>query len=228
MRLSAVGSFFTSIALAAIAWGGEDAPRAALVTSLEMEAAIAKSPVVYMVIDPARRVLEVRSRSLVLDRVALDGIEVVTEQPLFSGWPPTLPELPATWKIAEGPGDTDREIVAPPHLRPYVSPEEEDTAEPTPTVAPAGPAPTPTPVPEPPASYRARLDNGWDLLITDTRPVDAFIPRLLAAVRDGWQRLRGLGDSAPPAVALAMAKQDCQRIHHLMRTGTQILVLPTP
>jgi len=195
-----------------------------------MEAAIAKRPVVYMVLDPARRVLEVRSRSLVLDRVALEGIEVVTEQPLFSGWPPTLPELPATWTIAQGPGDTDREIIAPAELRPYVSPDQEEEAvpEPTPTAVPTGPAATPTPVPEPPSAYRARLDNGWDLLITDTLPADTLIPRFLAAVHDGWQRLRGLGESKPPAVALAMAKENCQRIHHLMRTGTEILVLPTP
>ena len=55
--------------------GGAATPHPQLVASLEMEAALAKSPAVSLVLDPARRVLAIRARTVVLDRVTIDGIE---------------------------------------------------------------------------------------------------------------------------------------------------------
>ena len=123
------------------------------------------------------------------------------------------------WTLSVGPGDTDREVIAPTELRPAPK-EGEEEVEPTPAAAPSGPTPTPTPVHVPPPSYRSRLANGWDLWITDRLPPQSVVGTFTAAVRDGWRRLRGLGEDHPPAVTLAMADEDARRIHHLMRTGT--------
>jgi hypothetical protein len=75
-----------------------------------------------------------------------------------------------------------------------------------------------------PTSYRSRLANGWDLWITDRLPPQDLFGTLIAAVSDGWRRLRGLAQDHPPAITLAMTDDDARRIHHLMRSGTAILV----
>jgi hypothetical protein len=192
-----------------------------------MEAELAASPSVYLVVDPARRVLEIKARTVILDRVPIDGIEVVAYRPFFSSLSAPMPELPAIWAVKGGPGDTDREIIAPPELKPYSSGDEEEAEDPTamPTPRPTGPAPTPTPIPEPPVEYRAHMENGWDVLITDSLPPQTLTARFTAAVRDGLRRIRGEGPSPAPALALAMAAEDARRLHHLMRTGTNILLV---
>ena len=213
-----------SISLAALgARAGDVPPDPARVAALELEAGLAKRPFVYLVLDPQRRVLEIKARGAVLDTVQLTGIEIVSQQPLLTRDLPGRPPIPAVWTVKNGPGDTDREVVAPKELRPAPKDDEEE-AEPTPAETPTGPSPTPTPVPVPPSSYRSRLANGWDLWITDRLPPQSAVGTFLAAVRDGWRRLRGLGEDHPPAVTLAMADDDARRIHHLMRTGTAILV----
>ncbi len=190
-----------------------------------MEAGLAKKPSVYLVLDPQRRVLEVRSRGAVLDAVALKGIEVVSQQPVLGWEVPPHPRIPAVWTIQQGAGDSDREIVEPTELRPAPKMgEDEDEPEPTPSAAPAAPTPTPTPVPQPPISYRNRLANGWDLWITDALPPQTKFHTFLAAIGDGWRRLRGLGEDHTPAITLAVADEDARRIHHLLRTGMPILV----
>ncbi len=220
-----------STSLAAAAWGGGtgSAPPPQAVAALELEAQLAKTPAIYLVVDTVRQVVDIKARALVLDRLALHGVEVVVYRPFFSSREVPMPSLPAIWTIEAGPGDTDREIVAPKELRPYSSGEEEEE-EPPATVAPpqAGPTPTPTPVPEPPVRYRAHLENGWDLWVVDALPAQDLPSRFAEAVRDGWRRLRGEDHRTRPALALAMAGDDARRLHHLMRTGTKILVLATP
>lgn len=213
-----------SISLAALgARAGDAPPDAARVAALELEAGLAKRPFVYLVLDPQRRVLEIKARGAVLDTVQLTGIEVISQQPLLTRKTPGRPPIPAVWTLKSGPGDTDREVIAPTELRPAPKDDEEEV-EPTPAATPTGSMPTPTQVPVPPPSYRSRLANGWDLWITDRLPPQSAFGTFMAAVRDGWRRLRGQGEDHPPAVTLAMADQDARRIHHLMRTGTTILV----
>jgi hypothetical protein len=222
MRRSALACI--SISLVAVgARAGDVPPDPARVAALQMEAGLAKRPFVYLVLDPQRRVLEIKARGAVLDTVQLTGIEIMSQQPLLAHDRPANPPIPAVWTIQKGPGDTDREVVAPRELRPAPRDDEEE-AEPTPAATLTGPTPTPTTVPVPPPSYRSRLSNGWDLWITDHLPPQSLHGTFMAAVRDGWQRLRGLGEDHPPAVTLAMADGDARRIHHLMRTGTAILV----
>jgi len=221
MCRSVLASICISLATG-LARAGDVPPDPARVAALELEVGLAKRPVVYMVLDPQRRILEVKARGVVLDTVPLTGIEIMSQQRLFTHDHPTNPPIPAVWTVAQGPGDTDRELVAPEKLVPAPKADEEDV-EPTPPPD-ATPTPTPTPVPLPAASYRARLTNGWDLWITDRLPPQDRIGSFLAAVRDGWRRLRGLGEDHAPAITLAMTDEDARRIHHLMQSGLAILV----
>lgn len=228
MLRSALACISTSL-VAAAAWGGEEPPHPAHVATIEYEAALAKKPAIYLVLDTERRALEVRSRGIVLDFVPLTGIEMVAQQPLFGGAGSTTITLPAVWTVESGPGDTDREVVAPELLRPYVSEDEEEEEAPVSAPGPVRPAPTPSPTPvrEPPVSYRARLDSGWDLWVTEQLPASSVWGQLRAAVADGWLRLQGRGPALSPALAIAMRGEDARRIHHLLRAGTAILVPAT-
>ncbi len=221
MRRSALAYICISLAAAA-AHAGDAPPDAARVSALQLEEGLAKKPSVYMELDPQRRVLEIKARGEVLDTVALTGIEIISQQPWLTRHPTTNPPIPAVWVVKQGPGDTDRELIAPEKLVP-ASKDDEDEEEPTPPPG-ATPTPTPTPVPLPSTSYRARLTNGWDLWITDKLPPQDRLGTFLAAVRDGWKRLRGRGQDHDPAITLAMSDDDARRIHHLVRAGLQILV----
>jgi hypothetical protein len=216
---------FISISLAAaVARAGDIPPEPARVAALEMEASLARKPLVYLLLDPQRRVLEVRSRGAVLDTVTLTGIEVISQQPLLRRDLPSHPSIPAIWTVEQGAGDSDREVVAPTELVPAPKEDEEDQPEPAPSATPPVPTPTPTPAPLPASSYRSRLANGWDLWVTDQLPPQTPWDTFVAAVGDGWRRLRGLGENHIPAITLAMSDEDARRIHHLLRTGMSILV----
>jgi hypothetical protein len=175
------------------------------------------------VLDPEARRLTVKVRATELETVRLLEIHRLVFAPIFgSATPPELP-APAVWTVVEGPGDTDRETIAPTTLRPYSeADEEEEPAASTPTGAPAQPGDE---AEGKPTTYRVRLDIGWQLLVTSEPPQLGFAHRFAAAVRDGWQRLRGAEPAHPPLVALVVAPDDAQRLHHIFRTGTKILVL---
>lgn len=234
---SARASFSTSaLAALALAFAGTPAgadaselPPLAELRIVEYETALAKGKGIYLVLDPTAKRLTVKSRGLALDAVELDEIALLEFRPLFSKG--SAPELaaPMVWKITEGPGDADRETIAPPELRPY-SEEEEEVPEPAPTSNGASGAPAPVKKKpeenEKPASYRVGLDNGWQLYITSQKPGGSFFRRLAASVQDGWSRLKGKEPNHPPLVALVMSAPSGQRLHHLFRSGTEILVLP--
>jgi hypothetical protein len=226
MRRSALACISTSVVAAAVALAGDAPLDPARVGTAELEAQLAKKPNVYLVLDPPRRVIEVKARGVVLDSIAVSGIEIVSHQPLLRRSAPEGPALPALWSVEDGPGDTDREVIAPAALRPYTS-EEEEEEEPAATPTPAGtrgPAPKPTQVPEPPSSYRSRLSSGWDLWVTDALPPSGIWDRYWAAVREGWARLRGDARQYRPAITVALARPDAQRLHHLMRKGMAVII----
>jgi hypothetical protein len=200
--------------------------RAALarLRSIEFETALAKEPRIYLVLDPAGRRLEIKSRAMVLDRVELDDLLVLEFQPLFSRASSPQLSAPTLWKVTQGPGDTDRETIAPLELRPYSEEEEkEEPAAPAAAGAPAKKKPDETPIP---TSYRATMDNGWQLYVTAEPPRSSLYQRFAASVADGWLRLRGQEPRHPPLVTLVVAPAAAQRLHHLIRSGTEILVLP--
>jgi hypothetical protein len=195
--------------------------------TIEFETALAREPRIYLVLDPGSKRLDIKSRAMVLDRVELAAILLLEFQPLFSDERSPGLSAPTLWKVTQGPGDTDRETIAPVELRPYS--EEEEKEEPAPVApagAPAAPAqkkPDETTIP---TSYRATLDNGWQIYVTAEAPQSSFFRRFAASVRDGWQRLRGAEPQHPPLVTLVVAPAAAQRLHHLFRSGTEILVLP--
>mgnify|MGYP001583591781 FL=1 len=226
---SARASSSTNLALAfalalAAAGRAEELPPLARLRIAEFETALAKGKGIYLVLDPSAPRLTIKSRGLALADIELTEIHLLEFRPLFArGDSPEL-EAPAVWKIAQGPGDTDRETIAPPELRPYSENEE----EPEPS-APAGASGAPAKKAEEgekPSTYRVGLENGWQLYVTPKSPRAGFFRRLGAAVHDGWLRVRGQEPSHPPLVALVMPPESAQRLHHLFRTGTEILVLP--
>lgn len=214
-------------ALAEAPASAADRPALARLRTIEFETALAREPRIYLVLDPQARHLDIKSRAMVLERVAIDALLLLEFEPLFSQ--ADSPELsaPTLWKVTQGPGDTDRETIAPVALRPYSEEEEkEEPAAPAAAGAPAAPAkkkPDETTIP---SSYRATLDNGWQLYVTADAPQSSFFRRLVASVRDGWQRLRGQEPQHPPLITLVVAPAAAQRLHHLIRSGTEILVLP--
>lgn len=222
MRRLALACICTS-ALVGLAGAGTEPPNPLLVASRELELSAARRPEIYLVLSPEQRALEVRARGITLDRVPLAGIELLSQQRVFGRSRLSTPSVPARWVVKEGPGDADREVIAPEVLRPMPE-EDEDDREPAPTPTAAGPTPTPTPIPEPPVSYRVALENGWDMWITDRLPRQGFLHLFGAAIGDGWRRWRGRGVDLAPAVTLVMAAEDARRIHHLFRTGTAIIV----
>jgi len=169
------------------------------------------------VLDRRADKLSIRVRGLELDSVAVREASRLVFRPLFGD--AEAPELvaPAVWTVVEGPGDTDRETIAPTTLRPYSEDAEEESAAPA--------AADPAAAEAKPTTYRVRLDVGWQLLVTDEAPRLGWGRRFLAAIEDGWQRIRGREPSHPPLVVLVVAPADARRLHHVFRTGTRILVL---
>ena len=185
---------------------------------MELEASLARETGLYLVLDPSGGRLSVKVRGIELSSTKLAEVSRLEFRPLFGGAGSVPLPAPAIWHVAEGPGDTDRETIAPTTLRPYS--EEEDRQEPG-----AKPAPKKDES-EKPSSYRVQLDVGWQLMVVNEPPKLGWARRLAAAVRDGWMRLHGEEPSHPPLVALVMAPNDAQALHHLFRTGMPILVLP--
>jgi hypothetical protein len=189
----------------------------------ELEAALAKQPRLYLVLEPAAKRLSVRARGLTLQTVEIRELSALAFRPLFGGEEPPPLEAPAVWKVTQGPGDTDRETIAPTTLRPYS--EEEEMEEPA--AGPPGATPTPRPgEAEKPSSYRVALDNGWQLFVVDQPPSLGWLARFRAAVRDGWQRLKGVEPAHPPLVTIVVDADAARGLHHLFRSGTEILVAP--
>ncbi len=184
--------------------------------ALEIEATLAKTPAIYLYLDPARGVLEVRSRGMILDSVALTSVAMLYHHPLFGRDDQAQPEVPGVWTVDQGPGDLSREVIAPEALKPYV-PEEE--RQETPTTTPAGKA-----IPPPPSRYLVPMTNGWALAVLDSEPRAGFLHRYAQAVKDGWARLRGTPIARPPLVALTMSTADAQRFHHVFRSQLPVLV----
>ncbi|MEO8504644.1 MAG: hypothetical protein ABI609_12160 [Acidobacteriota bacterium] len=189
----------------------------------EMEAAIVSGTGLYVMLDPLHKVLEVRSRGLVLDRVHLSGIEFLSHSPIFGGGADAVPSLPATWVVAEDASDFEREVIAPDTLRSYV-PEDQRTA--------VDEARNPKVIAAheegalPPSTYQVKLTNGWALAVLDQAPKTSFFARFDEALKEGWKRLRGVKGEHPPMLAVAMSGEDAQRIHHLFRAELPVLIAP--
>jgi hypothetical protein len=193
--------------------GSPDAVRA---RTVEIEAGLAKTTAIYLFLDPARRVLEVRSRGMTLDSAALQSVTMLHHHPLFGSDDQPEPEVPGVWTVDQGPGDLSREVIAPEALKPYVPEEERQQTAALPQAA--------KPIPLPPSRYLVPMTNGWSLAVLDQAPRTGFFHRYAQAVKDGWSRLRGQAAKRPPLVALTMTAADAQRFHHVFRSQLPVVV----
>ena len=215
-------AFFSTSALAAAP--RPDAPVRApeQLKQVELEGRLAKATNIYLLLDPDRHVVEIRARGVALERVPLVDVVLLAFQPFLGEAAPPPLAVPAVWTVAQGPGDTESEVIAPVALKPYPTEEEEEeqaAAAGTPAKKPGAPE-----VPEKSTSYRVQLDNGWQLLVVNQRPQRNVWHRYLDAIRDGWQRLRDVEPSHPPLVTLIVSEEGAQRLHHLFRADMPILV----
>jgi hypothetical protein len=214
----------TSLAAALLLLGASAAhaaasPEALRARTLEIEAGLAKTPAIYLYLDPARKLLEVRSRGMALDRVELQEVTTLHHNPLFGGGDPQPLEIPGVWTVDQGPGDLSREVIAPEALKPYV-PEDEREEETAATSTTQGSKP----IPDAPSQYFVPLTNGWALAVLDRSPRTSFYHRFAQAVKNGWNDLFGEDAPHPPLVALSMSAADAQRMHHVFRSQLPVLV----
>ena len=70
------------------------------------------------------------------------------------------------------------------------------------------------------------LHDALQIFVTADAPQASFFRRFQASVRDGWKRMRGEEPEHPPLITMVVAPEAAQRLHHLFRSGTEILVLP--
>lgn len=178
------------------------------------ELAAARKIDLYLVLARDGRSLEVRSRGMVLDAVALDATTVLRYHAVRHAAPP--PHLPESWEVRDEPAAEHRRLIAPDELRPY----DEDDA--------AAAAQAPGILPEPPSSYEVGLDGGWVLRVTQELPGGTLWSRLRQAVADGWRQLRQQPVERPPVVVLTAPLEAGRRLHQLFRQGRKILIDPAP
>lgn len=218
--LPALALTFALLAAPAFAAKKEKEPPAPK-TALEAEFAVAQTIDLYLVLRPAAKALEVRSRGTVLATVPVAAVEVlryraprgVTTQPAAV---PTF-----FWTVSEDVDLSHRKLIAPEELRPY--PEENAAQEEEHAQLPVSTAPAKAePLPEPPAEYRIALDQGWQLWVRGEVPPTDLKSRLTYAFHEGWGRLRGREPETRDQLVVAVSPADAKRLHHLFRAGTRI------
>lgn len=180
--------------------------------ALALEVELARAEAVYLRLDPAQGRLEIKARGLVLDAVPLAGLALLGYRPARGAAPPAAVELPAVWTVTDDAAAAYRPVIAPAELRPFVRDEE----PPASAVAEA--------LPTPPAAYRVALEGGWAMDVGPRLPAGGWPSRLRQAVADGWERWRKRPVDERRLLAVAVAAEDAQRLHHLFRPGLKILV----
>lgn len=188
---------------------------------LEIEAALSQTPDLYVLVDPAESVIEVRSRGISLDSMQIARSEVLYKSGVFITGPAPHFPAPSLWRVQKTPDDAVRELIAPAELKRWV-PEDDRPDEPAGT----GSSAKPRQETQPPTSYRIQLNDGWDLAILGELPSRGFLTRLVEAAKSGWSRLVGKTVEHPPTVALVLSADDSRRLHHVFREGLPVLLSP--
>ena len=183
--------------------------------ALELEARLSATPAIYFVIDTEQRTFDIKSRGVVLDRIALTELAVVQDEHLWGSSGALELPLPAVLHVTYRSGVANREIIPPKSLEPFP---EDGTEEDRPAAKRVSA--------KPPASYYVKLDNGWAIAFDSSLPGESFYQRFRSALDDAWLRFFDVDIRRPPTLALALAGADAERLHHLLRQGTAILVLP--
>ncbi len=182
------------------------------------EIALARGPGLYLRVDGARRVIDVKARGLVLESLPVDGVQLLLFQRRERR---VVPPLPATWIVAEAPEASHRRRLTPDDLVPY----QEDDAEET-TAAPAKKAAAKPPPPSlPPAEYRVRLEGGWDLVLGPSLPAAGWLSRFWFGLRWVAAKLVRAEVETPDVLAIAVDEAVARKLHHMFRPGTAVLVV---
>jgi len=208
----------TSAVLAVTAVAAEGEADRAVGLALELE--LARTPTVYLVLDPWVGKLEIKARGLVLETVPVDRVAVLTLAPLVSRPASAVLELPTMWRLVSAPEESWRREVAPTTLRPYSEDEVAPTPTPTPKLqtAPAAPAPA---VPD---DYACLAENGWQLRVTATR-TGGLRQRLVDSIASGWRRLGGEAlPQRPSTLVVEVTSEDARRLCHLLRPGLAVIL----
>lgn len=206
--------------------GGKDEARRP--TLVEAEYEVARESGVYLVVQPQRRAVAVRSRGLTLESIPVGTVALLQYRPTLGEEPEAL-QAPVFFTVSEDPEATHRKLIAPSELRPYPDPaEEEAPAEEENAELPVSTAPAAAePLPTPPSAYRIDLEDGWQLYVGQEVPSTGFWRRLVYALQDGWQHLLGREPEAPRLLVVAADVSQAQKLHHLFRSGTRILFDPS-
>jgi hypothetical protein len=188
------------------------------VRALELEAELAGTPDLYLVLTPEPPSLVVSARGKVLDRTALADVELEATTA-------TALEIPTVWEVATGPMDPTRQVIVPSSLREWDGAEEATPADREAPEPAAGAPQSGTSEPITPTAYLVQLTNGWELWVD--RPTDRGpLGRWLESVARGWRALWGRPIETPPRVILDLDPDDARQLHHLFRSGLRILVRP--
>jgi len=184
-----------------------------------LELALARGPEVYLVVDAGASRLSIRSRAMELDAVALATVRAAWQgEGVTAGSPPTV-EVPAVWRVTEAPAGDWRRVVAPAELTPYADggtagePAVVDLRSPTPGLSR-------------PDRFVVPTDSGWRLAVAtsvgDVVPVGGW-----RRVVRGWRRVLRRADApVPPTLVLVVTDpEDVQRLVHLFRAGTAVLLV---
>jgi hypothetical protein len=182
---------------------------------LQLEIAASRKPDLYLVVDREGTSLAIRARGFTLREVPLQGIAFLFYEPMRGG--AAAADVPGGWTVVEEPDATHRRRISPDELRPFPG---ENGVEQAPSTSQAAE------LPPPPPTYRVGLDGGWELLVTQQLPGTGWWSRLGRALADGWLRVVRRLPARPNLLVLAASPEDAQRLHHVFREGTRVLLGP--
>jgi hypothetical protein len=192
------------------------------VDPVALEFELARGRGLYLVVEGERGALSIRARGMELEAVPLREIRAVWQQVEGDPGLPSTLEAPQVWRIAEGPEDEWRRVVAPEVLVPYV-----EDAEALPEASPV--APSPTPPPPRPAWFSVTTDSAWRIAVAPAVEAVAPLGWWRRVVR-GWRELAGATTPpfSPTLVLVVDEADDARRLVHLFRPGMPILVGGAP
>lgn len=181
-----------------------------LEASLVAEIDLAESSDLYLLLDTGSGTISIKARGLTLDGVEIRHLGLRAWGPLVGGATPLPGDLPPVLTITRS-APQRREIV--------VGGEPAASASADAAAVPAGLASSPAT-----GSYACLLDNGWLLEVRDHgEDGPGFWRRLLRGLAHPFASPRGkrLQD---PTLVVELSTADAERLRHLLRRDTAILV----
>lgn len=180
--------------------------------SLAAEVELARSSDLYLLVDTGKRELAIKAHGLVLDGFEIRRLGVRSWGPLLRGAASLPEDLPPVSTITRS-APQRREIVIGGASQATTPDEVTEAAGP-----PIGLATPPVT-----GTYACLLDNGWLLEIRDHGENGRFWRRLWSQLSHPFASRRATRQSAPTLV-VELATEDAERLRHLFRRDTAILV----